>query len=239
MTVDFRDNRGESPTFQIPTAYSVQDGVAVPKSYQGHTKGANYRFYTIEEVNWLKSKEAGYEVKDIIEVCEFKNDSKCSPAHRIDASLFSMHPEILADYHKWKNGVASGITDIKDWDAINTVEMGLLISRGFSSVEHIVATSDQELLTLGLGWKDIKIKAQQHMKKKQMDRDGIAEKAELSEMQKELAKRDAEIAEMKVMIMAMQPKQAKVTLEPEIEVKSEVVLNPIVNKGRRKAGLQG
>lgn len=236
MSVDFRDNKGESPSFQIPTAYSMQDGVAVPRAYEGHNKGSNYRFYTIEQVNKVKSDEAGYEVKDIIEIVEFKNDSKCSPAHRIDASLFSMHPEILGDYAKWKEGIATGVTEVKNWDAISTSEMGLLISRGFTSVEHIATTSDQELMVLGLGWKDYKIKAQQHMKAKDRVKNGIAEKEELTQVQVELAKRDAEIAELKAMVMALAPKQEKVTLE-SIE---EEAPKPVVNKGGRprKAGLQ-
>lgn len=237
--VDFRDNIGDSPEFQIPTAYSVGNGVATPKAYAGHTGKLNFHFYTIEEVNWLKSKEAGYEVSDIVEIVEFKNDSKCSAAHRIDASLFSLHPEILGEYQNWKQNKISNITEIRSWDALTVSEMGILISCGFVSVEQIASTSDQELMVLGLGWKDIKIKAAQHMARKEREKTGNAEKAELSEMQKELAKRDAEIAEMKAMILAMQPKQAKVTLEPEIEATEEVEVKPVVNKGgRRKVGLQ-
>lgn len=218
MTVNFRDDRGESPSFQIPTAYSINDGIAVPRAYQGHSQGSNYRFFTVEIPNKLKSDKAGYEVRDTVEMVEFKNDSKCSPAHRIDASLFSMHPEILSDYAKWKEGVASGVTEIKDWDVLSTIEMGLLISRGFTSVEHIANTPDNELMVLGIGWKDYKIKAAQHMKRKQIERDGIAENAEKSAMQKELD-------ELRAMVLALSPKQEKVTLdEKEEEVKEEVKL---------------
>lgn len=232
MTVNFRDDLGESPSFQIPTAYSMASGVATPKAYAGQNQKSQYFFYTIEEVNRLKSDKAGYEVKETVEIVEFKNDSKCSPAHRIDASLFSMHPEILSEYQRWKQGKVSDLTEIRSWDALTVGEMGTLIACGFYSVEQVAASTDQELMILGLGWKDIKIKADQHMKKKMRERQGLAEKAELSEVQQELAKRDAQIEEMRAMILALQPKEAKVTLEEDTEAEIKE------DKPKKKAGLQ-
>lgn len=235
-------NKGVSPEFQIPTQYNIGNGVATPKAYAGHNQRSNYYFYTIEEVNRKKSDEAGYEVRDTIEICEFKNDAKCSAAHRIDASLFEMHPEILADYQRWKQGKVSDITEVRQWDAISVGEMGTLIACGFYSVEQIVSSSDQELMVLGLAWKDIKMKADQHMKKKIRERQGIAEKEELSAMQAELAKRDKELAELREMVLAMKPKEEKVTLEAVEEVKEDIVLPDLAvekpKKGKKKVGIQ-
>jgi hypothetical protein len=246
------ENRGESPAFQIPTDYEVGNGVATPKAYAGHNKKSQYFFYTIEEYNKKKSDEAGHEIKDVIEICEFKNDSKCSPAHRIDASLFSLHPEILQDYQRWKQGKVSDITEVRNWTALTVGEMGNCIACGYYSVEQIAASTDTELMILGLGWKDIKIKAAQHMKKKDMARRGEAEKTELTHMQTELAKRDAELAELRAMVMELKPKQAKVTLEsidaeselidplnmPEVAPAKVIKAKPSKGKAKRKVGLQ-
>jgi len=238
--VDFIDNRGESPQFQVPTAYNMRDGIATPKAYAGTSGKAAFYFYTIEQINRKKSDELKYEVKDTIEIVEFKNDSKCSAAHPIDASTFQMHPEILADYQRWKQGKESDVTEIRNWDAIGIGEIGMLIASGFYSVEQIVATPDNELMVLGLMWKDIKMKADQHMKKKIRERQGIAEKEELSAMQAELAKRDKELAELRARVEAIETKEEKVILEAVEEVKAEEVVLPDLaiekpKKGKKKA----
>lgn len=252
MTIGFlAENRGESPAFQVPSEFNIGNGVATPKAYAGHNQRSNYYFYTIEEVNRKKSDEAGFEVKDVTEICEFKNDAKCSPAHRIDASLFEMHPEILADYQRWKQGKVSDVTEVRNWDALSVGEMGNLIATGFYSVEQVASSSDTELMVLGLGWKDVKMKADQHMKKKMRDRQGIQENLELSQMQKELAVRDEQLAELRAMVEALAPKQPKVTLEAviadeeaveaaekDIAAKPKIVAKKPTAKGKRKVGLQ-
>jgi hypothetical protein len=241
--VDFIDNRGESPSFQIPTAYNVAGGIATPKAYAGTSGKASFYFYTIEQVNRKRSDELGYECKDTIEIVEFKNDSKCSPAHPIDAATFEMHPEILGDYQRWKQGKESDITEVRNWEAVGVGEIGMLIAAGFYSVEQVVATPDNELMVLGLAWKDIKMKAEQHMKAKLRVRQGLADKAEMSDLQKELAKRDAELAELRAMIMGKQP----ISDTPEVELVSplEVTISEakadVVKKAapkKRKVGVQ-
>ena len=56
--VDFMDNRGESPSFQVPSEYAVSGGIAVPKAYAGRSAKANYSFYTIEVKNENKSEKS-------------------------------------------------------------------------------------------------------------------------------------------------------------------------------------
>lgn len=252
MSIGFLD-KGDSPEFQLPQEYNLLGkGVAVPKSYSGHNKGSNYTFYTIEQVNNRRSKELGYEVTDTVEIVEFKNDAKCSAAHRIDASLFEMHPEILGDYERWKKGKESDVTEVRTWDAISVGEAGRLISCGFTTVEQIVATPDQELMVIGLIWKDIKLKAEQHMKKKLMKEQAKLEKDQMSLMQQELAKRDAELAELRALILGKNevkpveiilPDSAIVSTEQEnIVVKVESSTKPTPKKAaakvKRKVGVQ-
>ncbi len=190
--------------FIIPKQYgAVNQGVANVSTYSGVAAGRPFEFKVIKQRNAKKSMELGYEVDDEIEVVEFLNDEKCTYCPRIDADLFANHPEILPEYTKWKTGVESGITEIKDWDGLSWGEMGTLIARGFRSVEQIESATEVQLQTIGLNWKDIKRKADLHMATKRRARGEIQETEQVSNLILEAQTAKARSAEMEAEMVKM------------------------------------
>lgn len=174
--------------FQMYQVGKERGGVA-PLFISQH-EGVPFSFEMHDEVNAQKTLEVGVETMDTIEIVKFYNDPKNVAVHRITKKLFSYHPEILAEYERWKAGKASNITDLREWKAISPAEVGSCFRAGFMCVEQIVDASEERLHALGPDWKVIHTKAKAHKAKKE----GIAESAKAStlviELREEMRKRD-------------------------------------------------
>jgi len=211
--------------FIIPTQYgNYANNGNVAAAYVGTAKGQAFRFFTARIHNVKKSEESGIETHDVIEFVQFQNDKYCSPTHRIDASLFKLHPEILADYKRWKDGKDSKITTILDWETITHSEKGILIASGFETVEQIADSPDERVMAIGPEWKNIKSKALQHIKAKKLEAGEQEISNEFQRMGAELTAQKNENEELRKMIMDL---KATVDAKPN---------KPI--KGRKKAGIQ-
>jgi hypothetical protein len=222
--------------FIIPTQYGqANNGVANVNAYSGQAAGRPFKFDVIKVRNAKLSEERGLEVEDSVEIVEFINDEKSSCALRIDPSLFQSHPEILADYEKWKSGKQSGITDVKEWTAISHVELGMLIARGFQSVEQIFESPDEKLQTLGLIWKDIKNKAKLHMNTKNKERGIISETEEFTNLKIEAEASRARSEQMEAEMIKMREQ-----LEALMAGKTPEPAKPVVTKkpASKVAGVQ-
>lgn len=214
--------------FQIPTQYNSVAGnsaVMTASVYTGMVKGQPFRFYQIEVLNAKKSTENRYETKDKIDMVEFYVDTKNKYAHRIDPQIFREHPEILADYSRWKEGRQSDVTEVKDWDAISYSEMGMLIAAGFHTVEQIVAADKERLMMIGTHWEDTLLKAKQHMESKHRAKRKDAAEEEAEELKASLAVSKAQIQDLAMMLE---------------EYKKQLAASPVIqkNKKRKKAGVQ-
>ncbi len=219
--------------FIIPTQYgNYANNGNVAAAYVGSAKGQSFRFFTAKIHNQRRSDETGIEAHDVIEFVQFVNDKYCSPAHRIDASLFKIHPEILSDYKRWKDGKDSKITTILDWDTISYSEKGMLIASGFDTVEQLCESPDERLMAVGPEWKNIKAKALQHVKAKKLE-------AGEQEIQNEFQKMGAELTEQKrkndELLAMVTDLKATVDHAQKIAIKS--AKEPHV-KARKKAGVQ-
>ena len=184
--------------FIIPSNFSaVNMQQSAGRVFVGTTSsGQPFRFFTQEEHNKRLSEELGYEKKELIEYVEFVLDSKNKYCARIDKNIFQQHPEILADYSRWKAGKESNVTEVKDWEVLTHGEMGMLIVAGFTTVEQIFASSDDKLMMIGTNWKDVKIKAEHHIKAKEKQANGHIAVTEMKELKDALAEKDNQIAKL-------------------------------------------
>jgi hypothetical protein len=171
--------------FVMPQLGEIVNGVA--STYIAQNQGKSFRFETVRELNQMKSEQAGVELFDDVDVVIFFKDKYEACSLRCDRHTFSDHPYIIAEYNRWKAGQKSNVTDVRSWKAITEHELVMLLRSGFLTVEQVNGASDDQLMMLGLGWEDIKLKAARHMKSKE-------DKVDLSAYAEQLVqvKRDAE-----------------------------------------------
>ncbi len=181
--------------FQIPTISQnvLAAGAGIAEVYTGMIKGQPFRFYTTEIHNAKKSALAKYEVKDTVDMVEFYVDTKNNYTHRIDAHIFTQHPEILPDYSKWKDGKKSDVTEVQAWEAITFSEMGMLIAAGFKTVEQIEAADRDTLMRIGTHWEETLNKAKQHMETKRRAKSKDKAEEEAEELRASLAASQSQI----------------------------------------------
>lgn len=217
--------------FIIPTNYNGVDmSQSAGRAYTGMANGQPFRFFTQEEYNALKSEQLGYEVKETTEFCEFLVDAKNKYCPRIDRHLFTQHPEILAEYQRWKEGKKSNITDIKDWGVLSHGEIGQLIVAGFYTVEQLADANDEKAMMIGTNYKDLMNKAKLHVEAKNRSAKKDSSESEALELKKALAEKDAQIAQLMEVSQNLATTVEKMQ-ETKEEVKPKVSVKPKAKKG--------
>lgn len=214
--------------FKIPTNYENISAGAT-KAYVGISNGQPFRFFQDKVLNAKKSEEAGFEIYDDVDLIEFILDSKCKNVLRCDRHTWVAHPEVLADYRKWKEGKVSNLTDIESWTAISHAELGMLIACGFSTVEQIVEADQEKIDMLGLSGSQLRKKAEQHVnsKKREVNKDSANE--EILTLKNELKAKDSEVKELSNMMEEFKKQLAEIANKKAEE--SELA-------GKKKAGVQ-
>ncbi len=213
--------------FIIPTNYeNLSQGSA--KAYVGLANGQPFRFFQEDILSLKKSEEAGYEVYEKKDMVEFLLDAKSKNALRCDPHTFLAHPEILADYRKWKEGKISNFTDIQEWAAISHGEMGMIIAAGFSTVEQIAEATKERIDELGVYGEAIRRKAEQHVNSKKKAIRQEDQTNELIELKKQLADKNKEVSELSATMSEFQKQLAEFgSLKTELETAN-----------KKKAGVQ-
>jgi hypothetical protein len=167
--------------FVMPSLGNVipQNGQAV---YVSQHQGSPFAFNTVKVYNAQKSLELGYEYEDEVDVVTFlvdnNNATKATAVHRCDRNTFREHPEVMADYKRWKDGQKANVTDIRNWKAASYDEIGNCIRSGFMFVEQIAEAPEENLMILGSNYKEIRQKALMHTKAKSDEKD-VGKYAEL------------------------------------------------------------
>jgi hypothetical protein len=127
--------------------FSDQDGVATMSGFD--KSGVAYQFMMIEELNPIKSQEAGYEVYDEKEAVMFFKDRGTKPVELVmfiggDRLTRNFKGEIVGgtmyeDYMRWKEGKQVQGYPLDRWDIPSRAEVRTLNSEAIYTVEQFAS----------------------------------------------------------------------------------------------------
>lgn len=187
--------------FVQPQLGAINNGVA--PTFISQTGGTPFEFKVIKQHSPKKSEELGYEFLEDVEIVLFYIDDKTVCSRRIDKTFWQDHPEILPEYERWKAGKSANMTDLREWTAVSHSEIASLFRAGFICVEQILEASDERLMAIGPDWKEVKRKAEQHLKAKTEKVEAGKYAEELSALKLERERDRAEAAELRAFMEEM------------------------------------
>ena len=152
------------------------------------TVGSQFiKFWVHHEYNKSKSEEKRYEVLDDVEMVEVRSASdKYMVLHkRVSELSREQREQWAAIYDAFKRQVQALGTPIDSWIAIADRQKALLAHCNVLTVEQLASLNVQEVGRLGPEGPELKTKAEQHIKAKQVGKEANTS-AELKELRDEL-----------------------------------------------------
>lgn len=152
--------------FKVPTIGQHGGSPNIMRAVTGAIGTQAVKFDVYRPINQKLSEAAKSEVRDEIEVAYFKNDPYTNVAIRVKDLNDKQKIETAHLYERFLSQKDSTDTMIDAWDGIVESEKIRLAVLGISTVEQLASFKDFELQRLGGGAKDLRDRAQWHMKAK-------------------------------------------------------------------------
>lgn len=152
--------------FIMPTTYQQTDNPLLLKPVFGTVDGQYVRFFMHFVYAEAKSKEAGFEVMDQIEMCEIVEDSLTKAHLRVKDLSRKQQMEFSDLYDRFKNRKESQGTHISQWTAISEADQALLMHCNIFTVEQLAGLQESDKHRLGPSGKELLEKAERHLRSK-------------------------------------------------------------------------
>lgn len=152
----------------------------------GNDGAIAYEFATLAQRNEAKSKALGFDHFDLIEVIHFYPDRYTKTCAPVTDEHRRRYPEA---YRRFKEGLGSRGTKIRDWAFLNDAEQATLIAAGIHTVEQLAEVSGERLATMPQKAPEWIERAQMHVKSQ-------AAHLEVKDYAQAIAEMNAKLAEL-------------------------------------------